>query len=86
MPYFGVKINISPVLFSGKHGSNVLGHFVQTFSLIFLQQLKKLIQLVTIQMQITQTSAIFLFSSLLQTIPATQLFPLTMTEFEEVYF
>ena len=21
MPYFGVKINISPVLFSGKHGS-----------------------------------------------------------------
>ena len=22
MPYFGVKINISPVLFSGKHGIN----------------------------------------------------------------
>ena len=22
MPYFGVKINISPVLFSGKHGSS----------------------------------------------------------------
>ena len=23
MPYFGVKINISPVLFSGKHGSHI---------------------------------------------------------------
>ena len=44
--------------------SNVLGHFVQTFSLIFLQQLKKLIELVTIQTQITQIAATFLFPSL----------------------
>ena len=33
MPYFGVKINISPVLFWGKHGSHKKFHYYRIFAI-----------------------------------------------------